>query len=348
MWLFLKSCSTHLQIWMPTSSSKFAMLARTQLLYGVNPGGVYTGSLKNSGEVFSTFVSPAEPGDKANLMIKAIHDVPEFREMCFRRLRTLSDQLFVPGLLEGWYDQSLVGSQAVAVLDKAKWGIGGSTTSDRNSLVAALNLRRARIFGDARLPAAQTVAPAVVISELLTGAAGTTSQFVELFNPSTKSAVDVSGWKLTAFVTGRYTGSLPAAGTLTLARVDTTVADAVVYGGAGWPSPVVNQSLQVINLAASNDLVTNWLATLATLGAAGTPVPTNLVCVKTVSGVNAILTFSSLRGSSYEQLRKTPNTWVATVTGLANYTVVNGSAGTYYVRVKGVGFAAPSQDVPSN
>lgn len=331
-------------------------------------------------EVFSTFVTPAEPGDKANLMIKAILDVPEFKEMYFRRLRTLSDQLFAPGLLEGWYDQSLVGSQAVAVLDKAKWGIGGTTTSDRNNLVAAINLRRTTIFGDARLPAAQTAAPAVVISEVLTGTAGNTAQFIEFFNPSTTTAVDVSGWKLaggatatlqpgsvipagrsivavaddlafraaytgTAFVAGRYTGSLPAAGALTLTRVDNSVADIVDYGGAGWPIPAVNQSLQVINLTLSNDAGTNWFTAAATPGAVAPPVPTALVCVKTVSGVNAILTFSGLRGSSYEQLRKTPNTWVATVSALANYTVVHGSAGTYYVRVKGVGFATPYQDI---
>jgi hypothetical protein len=330
-------------------------------------------------EVFSTFVTPAEPGDKANLMLKAILEVPDFNQMYFRRLRTLSDQLFAPGLLESWYDQSLVGSQPTGVLDKAKWGIGGTATSDRNNLVAAINLRRTTIFGDVRLPAAQTAGAPIVISEIFDGAAGTTAQYVELYNPSATVAVDVSGWTLSggvtatlqpgsvilpgktivvvandpafktafpgpAFVAGRFAGSLPSIGTLTLNRNDNTLADTVTYGGAGWPIATLGQSLAVIDVATTNDVPTNWRVAAPTPGSVAPP-PTTLVCTKTISGPNAILTFSGTRGTSWEQVRRAPNTWVATVTGLANYTVTNGAAGSYLVRVKGVGFAAPYQDI---
>jgi hypothetical protein len=329
--------------------------------------------------VLGTFVSPAEPGDQVNLMLKAILAVPEFNQMYFRRLRTLSDQLFAPGLLESWYDESLVGTGPTAVLDKAKWSLGSSPAGDRTIIVNAINGRRTTIFGDARLPAAQAAARSIVISEVYTSTAGGTGQFIELYNPSGSTAVDVSGWKLSgavtatmqpgsviaagktltvvandpafvaafpsgAFVGGRFTGSLPASGSLTLSRTDNTAADTLAYGGAGWPTADAGQSLQVINLATSNDLPANWRAATPTPGViAGAP--TTLVCRKTVVGANAVLTFSGLRADSSEQVRRTPNTWVATTTGLASYTVTGGAADSYFVRARGTGFALPTQDI---
>jgi CotH kinase protein/Lamin Tail Domain len=331
--------------------------------------------------VASTFVTPAEPGDRVNRMLKAVLDVPEFKQMYFRRLRTLSDQIFVPGQLENWYDESLIGTGPTAVLDKAKWALGSAPNFDRNLVFGAMATRRNTIYGDARLPAAQAAAPTVLISEIHTSVGGGTAQFIELYNPSTTVAVDVSGWKVAGaatatlqpgsviapgktivvvsndlafkaalgsapFVAGRYTGFLPAAGTLNIARIDNSIADTVVYGGAGWPTPAAGQSIQVINLAAGNDSGTNWRAATPTPGATSTPVATTLVCTKTVNGANAVLTFSGLRGSSWEQIRQTPNTWIATVTGLPSYMVPGGAAQTYFVRVRGTGFAQPSQDIP--
>ena len=108
--------------------------------------------------------------------------------------------------------------------------------------------------------------------------------------------------------------------------------------------PTAGQSLQVIDPAASNDAPTNWRATTPSPGGVAAPVNT-LVCTKAVVGANAVLSFSGLRGTISEQLRRRPDTWVATTTGASGFTVVNGGAADYFVRVRGTGFASPYQDV---
>ncbi len=330
--------------------------------------------------VVSSFVFPAEPGDRVNEMIEAVLEVPEFKEMYFRRLRTLSDQLFAPGVLIGMYDQGLAGAQATIALDKQLWARTGTAASDRNSVNFYIEQRRQTIYADARLPGAQAAAPGLVISEVYTSPIAGGAQFVELHNPSA-SAIDISGWQLQgavtatlqpgtviaagrsivvvsddlafrfalggqALVAGRFGGALPTVGTLNVTRADGSVADTVSYGGAGFVTPAAGQSLQVINLANSNDAAANWRAATPTPGSTQAVVAT-YTCTKSVVGNDAVLSFSGPRGSSWEQLRRNGN-WAATVTGLANYTVVNGANDTYTVRVRGTGFASPYQTFACN
>ncbi len=78
------------------------------------------------------------------------------------------------------------------------------------------------------------------------------------------------------FVGDRFTGTLPATGTLTLGRPDGSTADQVTYGGAGWPVPTSGQSLELQDLAGDNDNGANWAlsAGSGTPGSTGGPVVT--------------------------------------------------------------------------
>ena len=115
---------------------------------------------------------------------------------------------------------------------------------------------------------------------------------MELYNPNSQ-AIDLSGWTIaggidltvqpgtvilprstmtfasndpgfraayspTVFVGDRYTGDLAASEALTLTRPDSSVADTLTYGGAGWPVPTSGQSLELTDLAADNSVGTNW------------------------------------------------------------------------------------------
>jgi hypothetical protein len=54
--------------------------------------------------VFSDFVTPAEPGDKVNLMLDALLAVDDYEAQYFVRVKEFRDQLLAPGLLEGIFD----------------------------------------------------------------------------------------------------------------------------------------------------------------------------------------------------------------------------------------------------
>ena len=120
-----------------------------------------------------------------------------------------------------------------------------------------IQARRNVFNSDARVPGNQPAAPDMVIDEIQhSPTAGDTAEFVELYNPNSQ-AIDLSGWSLTGgaipsfviqpgtvilphatmtfasndpafraaygstvFVGDRYTGNLPATGTLTLTRPD--------------------------------------------------------------------------------------------------------------------------------
>ncbi|MFZ0322696.1 MAG: lamin tail domain-containing protein, partial [Actinomycetes bacterium] len=258
-------------------------------------------------QVSSTFVTPAEAGDKTNDLMVALLAVPEWRQMYFRRLKTLVGEILAPGRPEAVYDAKVGPAQATTVLDFATWNSGStlSYAGQRSSLFNALNARRTVFANDSRLPAVQSAAPNVVVNEIQhSPVAGDNAEFVELYNPSATEAVDLSDWSLTGGITlnvppgtvilpqgtmtfaaddptfratygstvflgGVFDGALAESGTLTLARPDGSTADTVTYGDALWPTATGGPSLELLNPNADNNDPTNWALSLADGGTPG-------------------------------------------------------------------------------
>jgi PKD repeat protein len=246
--------------------------------------------------VDSPFVTPAEPGDKTSLLMQALLSQPDWKTMYFRRLKTLVDQLLVPGQLEAEYDAALGPAKPEATLDLTLWPTQSSWNYDtqRTALFKALNTRRSAFANDTRVPAAQSAAPNIVINEIQhTPLGGGNAEFFELYNPSATEAVDLSGWSIsdavnlqiepgtvilphgfmvfvandptfattygsTIFVGGKYTGGLSSGETITLKRADGSTDDLVTYGGAGWPQVTAGQSLELIDPSSDNNVGSNW------------------------------------------------------------------------------------------
>ena len=243
----------------------------------------------------SSFVTPAEPGDRINPIMEALLATPQWRDMYFRRVRTLVNDLLATGRMEALYDAKVGVAQPDIALDYAQWFYDEteSYTTQRSRLFNGIAARRTVFAADSRVPGNQPAAPDIVIDEIQhSPTGGDTAEFIELYNPGSQ-AIDLSGWTLTGgatlsvqpgtvilphatmtfvssdptfrttygatvFVGDRYTGKLPATGTLTLTRPDATVADTLTYGGAGWPVPTSGQSLELTNLAGDNNDPANW------------------------------------------------------------------------------------------
>ncbi len=255
--------------------------------------------------VTSPFVTPAEPGDKASELMTAILAVPEWRQMYFRRLRTVVNSVLAPGRLEAVYNAEVTPAAPESTLDFAKWrpGEGLTFTGQRTQLFAAIQARRTAFANDARVPGNQSAAPAIVVNEIQPAAG---AAYVELFNPSTTEAVDLSGWSISGgidlriqpgtvilprgtmtfvgndlafraaygglvFVGGRFTGTLATGDTLQLNRADGSSADTVTFGGAGWPDPSGGRSLELVNPASDNSLGSSWALSTRTAGSPGAP-----------------------------------------------------------------------------
>lgn len=259
--------------------------------------------------VLSGYVTPAEPGDPSSELMQVLLADPQWRQMYFRHLRSLTDRILAPGALQAVYDARLGPAQPEATLDLATWPhpAGTSYANQRTRLFADVTARRTVILADPRVPAAQPPAPAVVISEIQPSpAAGAAAGYVELSNPSAGTAVDLSGWRLDGSVSAtlqqgvvllpgqsavvvaddrafragqsgrlpvadRFTGSLGPTGTLTLTRPDGAVADTVGYGGPGWPDASTGRSLELADLAADNTLPASWRLSVAVGGSPATP-----------------------------------------------------------------------------
>jgi PKD repeat protein len=309
--------------------------------------------------VDSPFVTPAEPGDKTNLLMQALLAEPDWKAMYFRRLRTLVDQLLAPGLLEGDFDRIMSPAQPEWAADLPLWPSSPSYSyaSQRTSLFNALNTRRAAFANDARVPAAQSAAPNIVINEIQhTPTGGGNAEFLELYNPSATEAVDLSGWSIsdainlqvppgtvilphgfavfaandptfrstygsTILLDGTYTGGLSGGETITLKRADGSTADAVTYGGAGWPQPTAGQSIELTDPAADNGLGSSWAlspnpggspgAANGTGGGTGTP----LSFVAAAHGQGGAVTTQSATVPASAQVGDTVLMWLTTSTG---------------------------------
>jgi hypothetical protein len=261
-----------------------------------------------------------------NRCVDAYHAEPEVREMFFRRLRTLMDELLVYPVYENRIDELvlMIDSNSTgneAALDSTAWGQYGTpqTLTEAVDLIKNdyLALRRPHLFSTHQLPGeipeAQNPGLPIVITEIMYApAGGTAHEFVELFNPSSSEAVDLSDWTVEGlglsippgtvllpqgylvlvfddaafraeygsglFVASDYENSLPTLGTSVVLR-DATGAevDRVDYSnGAPWPSAPSGSgpSLELIDPSLDNNDPANWAAS-ATAG--GTPAAFNSV-----------------------------------------------------------------------
>ena len=111
-------------------------------------------------QVNSTFVTPAEPGDSTSALMRALLVVPQWRDMYFRRLRTLVNDLLATGRMEAVYDATLGPAQSTAALDFAAWPYTNNPNyaQQRTRLFNDIQSRRNVFAGDARVPGNQPAA----------------------------------------------------------------------------------------------------------------------------------------------------------------------------------------------
>ena len=168
-------------------------------------------------------VSPSHPlfGDSEhqkwdrlwNRFTDVLYEDPEIREMYYRRLRTVMDELLVEGRYEARIDELAALMANEAEMDRQKWGWYGQ--SQTLSMAVAilkqdyLAVRRTHLYVThgvpGEVPEGQSAAPVVVINEIMYNpyddpnepvGYGEEKEFVELYNPSPTESVDVSGWTL--------------------------------------------------------------------------------------------------------------------------------------------------------
>lgn len=160
-------------------------------------------------------VSPSHPlfGDQRhqkwdylwNRLIDALYREPEIRNMYFRRLRTLMDQMLAPGILEARIDELADRIRPEAGFDRNRWLQYGTPQSLDQAIQdlksGYLEPRREHLFQTHRVPGEiprpQSADAAVFISEIMyQPSGGSPDEFLELFNPDWDEAVDISGWSL--------------------------------------------------------------------------------------------------------------------------------------------------------
>ena len=237
----------------------------------------------------------AEPGDKTSALMRALLAVPEWRDMYFRRLRTLVNDVLAAGRPEAVYDAGWVPpsrwrrwtTRPGPTRARASASRRTATACSRPSMLDAPSSRRTRgcratsrppEHRDRRDPALPT--------------AGDTAEFVELYNPTRAGRRPVR-----LAHRGRHRPDHPAGHRDPAALDDDvrqqrprlprrlrshgvrrrplrrqprgerqphpdppdgTTADTVTYGGAGWPVPTSGQSLELTDLAADNNNGANW------------------------------------------------------------------------------------------
>jgi chitodextrinase len=227
-----------------------------------------TNAIDGKGE----FLTP----DTSNHFTKAMLGYPDLREMFYRRLRTLADQLLAPTRYEQEWDAISTPYLNDWNLDRAAWG-GYTPSASRTNFLTGLADRRAVVAANSGtgkpVPPSQSPNPDVVINEIMYHPAGAAdAEYVELYNPSAAESVDLSGWTLdgagltiqpgtvllprsyavlvrndpafraaypggSRFVAGQYSSSLDdTGGTLTL-RQGSRIVDTVTYSAAApWPA----------------------------------------------------------------------------------------------------------------
>ncbi|MBA7677908.1 hypothetical protein ES703_86175 [subsurface metagenome] len=285
-----------------------------------------------------TNVTPSHPqfGDSTHLkydywwnrLVDALFKQPDILEMYYRRLRTVMDeQLQPPGTpydqlkLEKYIDELVDLTDTEAAMSLAKWGSWETiqTMAEASQILKDdyLAVRRYHLYTThskdgntvGEIPTAQTPQLPIIINEIMYNPLGAdaNNEFIELYNPSTTEAVDMSGWRLNGvaltfpggavllpesylvvvendvqfratygsgiFVAAQYPGVLDDGGeNLVLIDRQGNVIDQVRYDDdAPWPtSPDAGgYSLELIDASKDNDRPINWAASADVNGTPG-------------------------------------------------------------------------------
>jgi hypothetical protein len=256
-----------------------------------------------SSDKFGTFLDPSG----ANRLNRAIMAYPAWRQMYYRRLKTLIDTYYRNGDVERRYDEITTPYRSDWDLENARWGLGSWQTLRRNFHRATGDRRE--VFADNTgatqlIPPSQTESPRIVISEIAYQPSNPDAEYVELFNP-TDQPVDLSGWTIdglgltiqagavvlpgdrvvfvandvafraayapgTVLVGGEYPDRLADEGeTITLSQ-GARVVDTVTYGPAApWPTAAAGggSSLELLDPGLDNSEASSWAAS----SGSGTP-----------------------------------------------------------------------------
>ena len=254
------------------------------------------------------FTTP-EPID--NELFNAIWEVPEFREMYWRRMQTIVDTWLSDDRLINRHEELLQQIGATnSALEFAKW--------NRNDVFAnrfwqdefnqAIQLRREAYAAETRMPGSASGNYNIVINELHYNPLSGDAEFIELFNNSTES-VDLSGWTIDAvglkiaygtvilpgqsivftdnllrfksqyngniLLGGQYSGGLNGAGErVALLDAAGNLQDVVEYSDSGaWPTAPdgTGFTLALSNPNLDNSLASSWTASSQINGTPGLP-----------------------------------------------------------------------------
>lgn len=233
-----------------------------------------------------------------NPLFNAIWEVPEFRDMYWRRMQSIVDKYLPGDQLVNRHEELLQQIGATnSALEFAKW--------NRNDVFAnrfwqaefnqAVQLRREAYAAETRMPGTASGNYNIVINELHYNPLDGDAEFIELTNNSNES-VDLSGWTIDAvglkiaygtvilpgqsvvftdnllrfksqtngniFVGGEYSGGLNGSGeNVTLLDAAGNVRDTVTYSDSGdWPAGAdgTGFTLALINPNLDNSLATSW------------------------------------------------------------------------------------------
>ena len=145
------------------------------------------------------FTTP-EPIDQE--LLNSVWEVPEFREMYWRRMQTLVDTYLSEesrARFVARFDEIVnqIG-QTNSSLEFAKWNRNDIFANPfwRDEFAAALDARAAAFAIEGRLPGTATGNASIVINEIHYNPLDGDAEFLELYNASATESVDLSGWRI--------------------------------------------------------------------------------------------------------------------------------------------------------
>lgn len=285
------------------------------------------GILNNASDPKGDFVFPSVDSGQ---VWKNLAALPGFTQMHYRRARTIFDQLVAGPQLLARFDQLTQPFAADIQLDFDVWG-SRRLSSSRTTTANGIQERRNQFAANtpALIPVSQAPGMSLVITEIQYHPSGSTPEFIEVYNPAA-TAVDVSGWTISALGTGytlapgtvvaansyavwtaddlalkaafggtpflmagQYPGALDNAGEEVAILDGSRVVDTVTYAPtAPWPTAADGSgpSLELTSLTADNADPANWAASTV---AGGTPGARNSTDSSTGPVASTVLPFGS-------------------------------------------------------